>query len=202
MERIEFKRYYPEEYYKWTGTKLPESQSAQELPMKINQNDDTISNVSAWKQGRGGKKQSAKASNFKHSQRIFNLNKASEVDRFNENLNEFKKTLKFNPKRLKQGLLQKEDLIKMQQAKTPSAKQSSLRMSVSDAKRKLGNRLQGDVSTIKTLEILKLINSVNELKEKNEILQQTKLSCLAQQFSDEDPAQKEEMAMEAINEML
>jgi hypothetical protein len=71
-------------------------------------------------------------------------------------------------------------LIQLKQAKTPSAKQSSLRMTVSDAKRKLGNRLQGDVSTIKTIEILKLINSVNELKDKSEILQQTKLSCLAQ----------------------
>jgi pyruvate-formate lyase-activating enzyme len=28
VERVEFKRYYPEEYYKWTGTKLPESHSA------------------------------------------------------------------------------------------------------------------------------------------------------------------------------
>jgi hypothetical protein len=39
IERIEFKRFYPEEYYKWTGMKLPESQSAHQLQNKPNDED-------------------------------------------------------------------------------------------------------------------------------------------------------------------
>lgn len=126
------------------------------------------------------------------------MNQISEVERFNENLNEFKKSLNLNPKPLKQSILKQQDM--MQHAKTPSAKQSSLRMTVSDANRRLGKH--GDVSTIKTIEILKLINSVNELKDKNEIIQQTKLSCVAQQLSDDDQSAREEAAMQAVNEML
>jgi hypothetical protein len=107
------------------------------------------------------------------------------VERFNENLDEFKPEAK--PKGA--SLLKKKDL-EMIGGRAPSVKQSSLRLTVSDAKRKVSaNRRYPvtDCSTVKTMDILRMLNSVNELKGKNEILQQSKLSCLAVQLTDEDP---------------
>ncbi len=55
---------------------------------------------------------------------------------------------------------------------TPTVAQSSLGLSVNEALQKYSKkaRKQFDCSSVKTLDVLRMINSVNELKDKNEIL--------------------------------
>jgi hypothetical protein len=96
----------------------------------------------------------------------------SEVERFNENLDEFKRDdTKSNHK---VTLLKKTNLENIENnVHNPSQKLSSFRFTVSDAKRNsLLNRrnFQMDCSTVKTLDILRMINSVNDLREKTEII--------------------------------
>lgn len=83
----------------------------------------------------------------------------------------------------------------------------SLKQSVQDAKNKLLQqngikRLGGETSTIKTLDILKMINGVNKLNDKQESLKHAKFSNLAVQFNNNDPLNREEAAFDAVHSML
>ena len=119
-----------------------------------------------------------------------------EVERFNENIVYDTKSRRSVNKNLKQNDL--EMMMNMSQDKKSIVSKSN--RPISDFKFKA--RLP-DQSTIKTQEILKLINGVNFLSEKQEQIRRAdNYSQMAVQENNNDPLSRTEAALNVVNHML
>ena len=156
-EQIDFRKYYPVEYYKKTGQKIPNDEENL-LSKELRQS------LFDAQSGKSKKSTKTLANNPQKSRRAQMT--GPDVERFNENLNEFKREQQLQSKIVKKslGTLKEINLKNIDTKQTRSIRSASFRNSVEGARR-LMNRLRNknEQSSVKTLEILQLLNDVKGL---------------------------------------